>query len=389
VLRRRHEPGSGPERPIYLDNHATTPVDPRVAEVIVYAMTTAFGNANSVEHCFGDEAAELVEHARDEVGLLVGAVPEAVRFTSGSTDSLSLALLHARANCGDTPLRVAVSEVEHRALLDAVTSAERAGMVRIRWLPVDRAARLDWTAFADACATGVDLVCVMAANNEVGTIYPTREIARFAAAHGALTLVDATQAAGRVPINVREWEIAYLTLSGHKIYGPKGVGALVTRAPLLNPEPASHDGTPNVPGIVGLGEACRLRRIEMGEDERRIAAQRDRMEAALRAEIPELLVNGDCENRLSGNLHISVPGVPNDAVIARIRRRLAISTGSACSAGADVPSHVLRAMRLPERVVEGALRIGLGKFTTDDEVARAVDLLVAAVSEVGSAMTRT
>jgi cysteine desulfurase len=216
----------------------------------------------------------------------------------------------------------------------------------------------------------------MAANNEVGTIYPSRQIAEMARDAGALTLVDATQAAGRVPIAARDWGISYLALSAHKMYGPKGVGALLT--PPSIKIYSSHgtikgvpEGTPNVPGIVGLGEACRLRMLEMSDDEQRIARQRDRLETILCQTVQGLIVNGHRETRLSHNLHVSVPSVPNDAVVARLHRRVAISTGAACSSGAQEPSHVLRAMGLAPALQEGALRIGLGKFTTDSEVEQA------------------
>src|SRR5215471_4955880 len=213
--------------PIYLDYHATTPVDPRVAAVIVHTMTTAFGNANSVEHVYGEVAAALGTEARHEVAALVHADPEGVHFTSGSSESIRLAVAHAVAGRGQQPLRVALTTVEHRAVLDAVAAHERCGEVTVRWLPVDGRARLDMAALEAACHDGIDLVCVMAANNEVGTRYPVAEVARIAGQAGARTLIDATQAAGRVPIHAAAWGITYLTVSAHKIYGPKGVGALI------------------------------------------------------------------------------------------------------------------------------------------------------------------
>ncbi len=362
--------------PIYLDHHATTPVDPRVAAVVVEAMTSAFGNANSVEHLYGEIAADLVAEARSEVAETVGGEAEGVHFTSGSTESIRLAISHAVSACGRRPLRVALSTVEHQAVMDAIAFHVHLEDVVVRWLPVDGKARLDMTALHTACQEGVDLVCVMAANNEVGTVYPVEDIVETASRAGAQTLIDATQAAGRIPLEVSRWGITYLTLSAHKIYGPKGVGALVV-PPTLQfwaTHGSAHrtgQGTPNVPGIVGLGKACQLRRLEMEEDEPRMESQRNRLEELLAANIEGLVVNGDREHRLSNNLHVSVVGVPNDAIISRLRHHVALSSGAACLSAAQISSHVLQAMGLSEPLQEGALRIGTGKFTTNDEIEQA------------------
>lgn len=369
-------------RPIYLDYHATTPVDPRVAEVIRHALLEAFGNANSTDHAYGDEAAGMVAVAQRHVGKLVGGEPAAVQFTSGSTEAIQLAIWHAvRSRRTTGPLQVVASAVEHRAVLTALAVGEAQGDLVVRWAPVDERARLDVERL-EALAQGADLVCVMAANNEVGTIYPVAEIARLAADAGADVLVDATQAAGRVELAAEVWGVTYLVLSAHKLYGPKGVGALVS-APGKR---SDRHGTPNVPGIAGFGEACRLRIHERADDELRIAALRDRLEALLCARIPELSVNGDRERRLPSNLHISVEGVPNDAVVARLRSTVAISTGAACTSGTPEPSHVLRAMGLSSDRQDGALRIGLGKFTTPEEVERAAEHIATAVQSTRAAM---
>lgn len=378
--------------PIYLDHHATTPVDPRVAAVVLHAMTIAFGNANSVEHIYGEMAAQLVVDARREVAALVGAGPERVHFTSGSTESIRLAVAHAVSHRRHgRPLRVAVTTVEHRAVLDAIATHVRRGEITARWLPVDSRARLDMVALEAACRDGIDLVCVMAANNEVGTLYPVEEVVRIAAQAEAETLIDATQAAGRVPMHVDVQGITYLAISAHKIYGPKGVGALVVAPgvdvrPIYGTPDGEGVGTPNVPGIVGLGEACRLRRLEMPEDGVRTATLRDRLETLLSTAIDGLVVNGDREHRLSNNLHISVPDVPNSAIIARLRHNVAMSTGAACSSGAESSSHVLRAMGLPSPLQEGALRIGIGKFNTDEEIERAAQYITTSVAATRRAM---
>jgi cysteine desulfurase len=317
---------------------------------------------------------------------LINADPEGVHFTSSASESIRLAVAHAVAGRRQGPLRVALTTVEHRAVLDAIAPHERRGEIAVHWLPVDGQARLDMAALEAACHDGIDLVCVMAAKNEVGTLYPAEVVARVAGHVGASTLIDATQAAGRIPMQAAAWGITYLTMSAHKIYGPKGVGALVVPPGLeVRPSrgsiPGTGDGTPNVPGIVGLGEACRLRRLEMA-DEPRTAAQCDRLEALLLADIEGMVVNGDRERRLSNNLHVSVPDVPNDAVIARLRHHVALSTGAACSSGTQTPSHVLRAMGLSEALQEGALRIGIGKFTTDEEIDRATEHMVQAVTAI-------
>ena len=284
--------------PIYLDHHSTTPVDPRVAVIVVEVMTCAFGNANSVEHIYGEVAADLITEAKCEVAQLVGGEPERVHFTSGSTESVFQAISHAVADSKHRPLRVALSTVEHQAVLDAVAFWEHKEDVAVRWLPVDGQARLDMTALQAACQDGVDLISVMAANNEVGTVYPIKEIVRIANESGSRTLVDATQAVGRTLIEALEWGITYLAISAHKIYGAKGVGALMA-PPNFEVWSANHagqgtgHGTPNVPGIVGLGKACELRRLEMSDDEPRMANQRDQLEELLLGGIEDIVVNGD------------------------------------------------------------------------------------------------
>ncbi len=371
---------AAPSQPIYLDYQATTPVDPRVAATVLHAMTDAFGNANSSEHVFGVQAEQMVSRARSEVARLVGAEDQDVRFTSGATESVRLAVEHLAANTSRTSLRIVVSRVEHRAVLEAVDSRARRRRAQIRWAKVDHRGRLDISSLGEQLAEPTDLVCVMAANNEIGTLYPIREVARLAARANARLLVDATQVAGKEPIETREWGIDYLALSAHKLYGPKGCGALIVPREVSRGFETS--GTPNVPGIVGLGEACRLRRLEMQDDERRIARQRDRLQELLLGAIPGLVVNGDLAARLAGNLHVAIPDTPADAVLARICDRVAISTGAACSSGSERPSHVLEAIGLPPDLIEGALRIGLGKFTTDQEVETAAKLISAAATGV-------
>jgi cysteine desulfurase len=268
--------------------------------------------------------------------------------------------------------------------------SERRGWAETYLSECDSKGRLDLNYLEQVCAEGLSLLCVMAANNEIGNIYPIQTIGQIAKRYAVPFLCDGSQAVGKIPIHFETWGITYLAISSHKLYGPKGVGALVVRKgyhlePLIfggGHQKGMRSGTLNVPGIVGLGEACRLRSLEMEEDERAIAVKRDYLQRLLLEKIPGLVINGDTEHRLAGNLHISTPGIPNSAVIARIRRQLAISTGSACSSGVEAPSHVLQALGLAEDLVEGALRIGLGKFTTEDEIDQAAEILSLAVHQI-------
>jgi cysteine desulfurase len=377
---------------IYLDYHATTPVDPRVAEKVLHAMTTGFGNASSIDHDIGDRAEAAVKAAAKNVANLVGASPRDIIFTSGSTESINLAIqgtVKHLENAGIKP-RIAISSVEHKAVLDTCEALQKQGRIDLIAIGVDSQARIDLVELEQVCASGINLLCVMAANNEVGTIYPIEKIAHIAQRYEVPFLCDASQAVGKIPICFDDWGITLLSISAHKFYGPQGVGALVMRRgyplePLFyggGHQQGLRSGTLNLPGIVGLGEACRLRSLEMATDEQEIREKRDRLQQLLQQKIPHLVVNGDQKNRLAGNLHISIPGIPNSAVIARVRHQLAISTGSACSSGVEAPSHVLRAMQLSEPGIEGALRLGLGKFTTAPEVAQAAVLISEAVSEI-------
>lgn len=398
MISERQQPGDSPPRPIYLDYHATTPTDPRVAEVVLHHLTRAFGNASSADHVFGDEAEEAVANARVHVGALVDAPARSVLFTSGATESINLAIVgfaKARAESAvSRRVRIGLSPVEHRAVLDTCRALQDAGAAQLRWLPVDRLGRVDVDAIEDVCRGGLDLLCLMAANNEVGTLYPVRAAAHIAARYGVALFCDATQAVGKVPVQFSEWGVALLALSAHKMYGPKGCGALIVVSdadvrPIIHGgahQRGLRPGTLNVPGIAGLGEACRLRAAEMATDEPIIARRRDELQRRLVDGVPGILVNGDVSHRLAGNLHVSVPDVPNGAVVGRLRQAVALSTGSACSSGIEAPSHVLRATGLPSALADGSLRMGLGKFTTDEEVVRAAELIVAAVRDARAAM---
>ncbi len=383
--------------PIYLDSHSTTRVDPRVANRIFYYMTSAFGNASSIDHIFGDEAENAVKEAANQIAKLINSSPQEIIFTSGATESINLAIQGSilTANLtAKTQQKIAVSTVEHKAVLDCCQALKKQGFAEIVKLKVDSKGRLDLEHLEKVCASGISLLCIMAANNEIGNIYPIKTAGKIAKKYEVPFLCDGSQAVGKIPLNFAEWGITFLAISAHKLYGPKGVGALVVRKgvplqPLIfggGHQKGRRSGTLNVPGIVGLGEACGLRRLEMVEDERAIASRRDRLQSLLLAHIPGSIVNGDISNRLSGNLHISIPDIPNSAVIARTRDRLAISTGAACSSGVESPSHVLQALGLSPEMMDGALRIGIGKFTTDEDIERAAEILITTVRDICQAM---
>lgn len=378
---------------------------------MLHYMTVAFGNASSIDHIYGDEAEKAVSLAANQVAELLGCAWKEIIFTSGATESINLAIQGSILGYkGKNQPRIAVTPVEHKAVLDTCTALAKKGLADIVNLRIDSQGRLDLEYLEKVCDRGISLLCVMAANNEIGNIYPIAAIGEIAQNYEIPFLCDASQAAGyrnRVssPESLSNYETSRLrnpvsffadsgmtmmAISAHKLYGPKGVGALVVKKgyrlePILfggGHQGGIRSGTLNVPGIVGLGEACRLRQLEMGEDEEKISGLRDKLQSLLLDKIPGLVINGDMGARLPGNLHISIPDIPNSAVIARIRSRLAISTGAACSSGVESPSHVLQALGLPPSVITGALRIGLGKFTTAAEIELAADILADAVAQV-------
>lgn len=375
---------------IYLDYHSTTPVDPRVAEKVMYYMIESFGNSSSIDHCYGDEASKAVKEARRYIAELVNASPREIIFTSGATESINLAIQgHLRQN-SRSKSRLIVSPVEHKAVLDTCEAIAAQGYCEVVWLKVDSRGCIDLEYLENVCNQGASLLCIMAANNEIGTIYPLEQIGQIARQYNIPFLCDGSQAVGKIPINFKDWGITYLAISAHKLYGPKGSGALVVRQgyclePIIRGgghQKGVRSGTLNVPGIVGLGEACRLRLLEMEEDEWLIGIKRDLLQQLIQAKVPDVVFNGDLNNRLAGNLHLSIPGVPSDAIIARIRSKVAISRGAACSLGIETPSHVLKAIGLSSECIEGSLRIGLGKFTTEEEVNQAALILLEAILSV-------
>ena len=374
---------------IYLDFHATTPCDPRVLAVMLPWFTEAYGNAHSVEHAMGRVAEAAVAEARAEVAALIGAEPREIVFTSGATEANNLAILGAArhaARFGDgTRRRVVSVATEHECVLGAVRALADEGFEPVI-LPVDGEGLLDPAVLAEALRVPTLLVSVMSVNNETGVVQDIAALAALARAAGALFHTDAAQAAGRVPLRVDGIDL--LSLSGHKIYGPKGIGALYVRrrprvrlAPLMRgggQERGVRPGTLPVPLIVGFGVACRLAAAELTAEAKRLGALRDAMLAELAAALPGLRVNGSLSRRVPGNLNVTLPATDAQALM-RALPELCLSSGSACSSAEIAPSHVLRAMGLSEDAARRSLRVGLGRTTSARDVARAVAAMTSIV----------
>jgi cysteine desulfurase len=363
--------------PIYLDNHATTPVDPRVLEAMLPYYSTEFGNAASRSHVFGWKAEEAVERARGEVAALIGAGPKEIVFTSGATESDNLALKGAAEFYRDKGDHLITVQTEHKAVLDACKRLERQG-VRVTYLPVDRDGLVTAAQVAKAIEDKTILVSVMTANNEIGVIQPIAEIGRVCRERGVLFHTDAVQAAGKVPFDVEAMCVDLASLSAHKVYGPKGVGALYVRrskprvriAPIIDGgghERGMRSGTLNVPAIVGMGKAFALARQEMTAESERVLRLRETLRKALCERIPEVYVNGSLERRLPGNLNISFAFVEGESLLMGLKD-VAVSSGSACTSASLEPSYVLRALGVGDELAHSSIRFGLGRFTTEEEI---------------------
>ena len=376
-------------RPIYLDNQATTPCDPRVVSAMLPWFTERFGNPHSAEHGMGQDAAAAVEEARAHVAALIGAEPREVVLTSGATEANNIAIKGAARFAlrqGDPRRRVVTVATEHKCVLESAADLADEGFEPVV-LPVRPDGLLDANDLRTALAVPTLLVSVMSVNNETGVIQDIAALAAIARAAGALFHTDAAQAVGKVPLDVHTQGIDLLSLSGHKLYGPKGVGALyIRRRPRVRLQPlfsgggqerGLRSGTLPTPLVVGLGEACRLAAQEMGADAERLATLRDRLLAGLRHGLPGLSVNGSWDHRIPGNLNLTFPA-PALSVL-RAAPELCASTGSACSSAEVEPSYVLRAMGLSDAAAARTLRLGLGRFTSAAEVDYAAGALVAAV----------
>ncbi|CAO4172407.1 Cysteine desulfurase [Methylorubrum populi] len=368
---------------IFLDHHATTPLDPRVLAAMMPYLSERFGNPHSVGYARAEAARAAVEHARASVASLIGAAPADVIFTSGATEACTIAIRGLLARPGKSRgLRLAISAIEHACVRGTARALDGTTIIE---LPVDGDGIVDLEAAGQAVDDKTSLVSVMMANNEIGTIQPVAEIASLCRLHGSLFHTDAAQAVGKLPIDVAAMGIDLLSLSGHKLYGPQGIGALYCHPGVrgrLRPtaygggqEGGLRPGTLPLALCVGLGEACRIAAAEMEAEATRVAALRDRLLSGLRASVPGLAVNGCLDRRLPGNLNLSLPGLDGDALVHALGD-VAVSTGSACASGALEPSHVLAALGLETSRAESAIRIGIGRFTTAAEIDRAVDRIV-------------
>jgi cysteine desulfurase len=371
---------------VYLDNHATTPVDPRVLAVMLPYFCEKFGNPSSTNHEWGAEAAEAVAAAREQVAALLGASPREILFTSGATESNNLAIKGVALAYRHKGQHLVTVTTEHKAVLDPCARLERDGWA-VTYVRVEPSGLVDPDAVVAAITPQTVLVSVMLANNEIGTIQPLAEIGRRCREHGVLLHSDAAQAAGKIPIDVDELGVDLLSVSAHKMYGPKGVGGLFVRRgqprvrliPLQEgggQEQGWRSGTLATPNIVGFGAACALAQSEMATEAVRIRDLRDHLLAGLSARVPRLHLNGTPEPRLPGNLNVSFDFVQGEALLLALRD-VAVSSGSACTTANGSPSHVLKAIGLTDDRADSSLRFGLGRFTTRDEI----DFVIARVAE--------
>ncbi|MDR3752877.1 MAG: IscS subfamily cysteine desulfurase [Terracidiphilus sp.] len=368
---------AGVTLPIYMDNHATTPLDPRVLEAMMPYLTTKFGNAASRNHSFGWEAEQAVDAAREQVAKLIGATAKEIIFTSGATESDNLALKGIAEMYRERGNHIITQVTEHKAVLDTCKRLEKSGC-RVTYLPVKADGTIDLEDLRRAIDDKTILVSIMAANNEIGVLQPVREIGKICHERGVLFHTDAVQAVGKVPLNVIDDCVDVASISAHKIYGPKGVGALYVRR--RNPrvqiaaqidggghERGMRSGTLNVPGIVGLGKACELAQENLLQEASRTQCLRDRLKTKLEAELDYVHVNGSMEHRLPGNLNMSFVYVEGESLLMGIND-VAVSSGSACTSATLEPSYVLKALGLGDDVAHSSIRFGLGRFNTEAEV---------------------
>lgn len=377
--------------PIYLDNNATTPMDPRVLEAMLPYFTEKFGNAASRNHAFGWQAEEAVDYAREQIAKLINANEKEIVFTSGATESINLAIKGVAEMYEKKGDHIITVVTEHKAVLDSCKHLERLGK-KVTYLPVNKEGLIDLNQLADAITDKTILVSVMYANNEIGTIQNIREISKIVRSKGALFMTDATQAAGKIPVDVEADGIDLLAMSGHKIYGPKGVGALYVRR--KNPrvkvtaqmdggghERGMRSGTLNVTGAVGLGKACEIAMQEMPEESKRLAKLRDKLENTLISTIEEAYVNGSKEHRLPHVSNISFAYVEGEGLMMGVKN-IAVSSGSACTSASLEPSYVLKALGVNDELAHSSIRFGLGRFTTEEEIDYTIPYVQQAVAKL-------
>jgi cysteine desulfurase len=379
-----------PATPIYLDYQATTPTDPRVVEAMLPFFTQKFGNPHSRNHSFGWESEEAVEKARAQVASIINADPREVIFTSGATESNNLALKGVMHFHKGRKNHLITCVTEHKCVLDSARHLEMEG-IEVTYLPVRPNGIVDLAELEKAITPKTALVSIMAANNEIGVVQPLAEIGALCRSKGVYFHTDAAQAVGKIPMDVEAMKIDLMSISGHKIYGPKGIGALyVRRKPRVRLEAMIHgggqergmrSGTLPTPLCVGLGEACAVAEKEMPEEAKRLEALRDRLHRGITERLPEVYLNGDLEHRLPGNLNLSFAYVEGEGLMMGIKD-LAVSSGSACTSASLEPSYVLRALGVNEELAHTSIRFGLGRFTTAEEVDWAVEHVVSAVSRL-------
>ena len=363
--------------PIYLDNNATTPCDPRVVETMIPYFTQNFGNAASRNHSFGWVAEEAVDYAREQIAALIGADPKEIIFTSGATEADNLAIKGVFEMYAAKGNHIITTTIEHKAVLDTCKHLEKQG-ADVTYLEVDNEGMINLQELEKAITPKTILIAVMYANNEIGTINPMREIANIAKKHGVLLMSDAVQAVGKIPVDVNKDGIDLMAFTAHKMYGPKGVGALYVRR--KNPrvkvtaqmdggghERGMRSGTLNVPGIVGFGKACEICRLEMAADTERIVKLRNRLEEGL-LKVEESYLNGHKANRLPHVANISFKHVEGEGLLMGINKHIALSSGSACTSASLEPSYVLKALGLGDDLAHSSLRFGLSRFSTEEEV---------------------
>src|SRR5919109_1309291 len=363
--------------PIYMDNHATTPVDPRVLEAMLPYFTTKFGNAASRNHSFGWAGEEAVENARQQVASLINATSKEIIFTSGATESDNLMIKGVAEMFREKGNHIITQSIEHKAVLDTCKNIEKHGF-EVTYLPVQKDGRVSLDDLKAAIKPTTILITIMYANNEIGVINPIAEIGKIAKERGIFFAVDGVQAVGKIPVDVQKDNIDLLAISAHKIYGPKGVGALYVRR--RNPrvqlsaiidggghERGMRSGTLNVPGIVGLGKACEIAQQEMLAEGERLTALRERLKQGILSQLDEVYVNGHPTKRLPGNMNMSFAYVEGESLLMALKE-IAVSTGSACTSASLEPSYVLRAIGVEEELAHTSIRFGLGRFNTEDEV---------------------
>ena len=364
--------------PVYMDNHATTRLDPRVLDAMLPYFTEKFGNAASRNHSFGWEAEEAVERSRNQIAALVGAKSKEIIFTSGATESDNLAIKGVVEFYKEKGNHIITCVTEHKAVLDSCRALERAGKATVTYLPVDKFGMVDPDAVRAAITDKTVLITIMWANNEIGTIHPIAEIGKIAKEKGIIFHCDAVQAIGKVPVDFEKAGVDLGSITAHKIYGPKGIGAIYVRSkgprvrlsPMVDGgghERGMRSGTLNVPGIVGLGAACELSGKEMPEESQRLIQLRSQLQAGLFERLDEIYVNGHPTERLPGNLNVSFAYVEGESLLMGIND-IAVSSGSACTSATLEPSYVIRALGIDDELAHSSIRFGLGRFNTEEEV---------------------